>query len=146
MSVGPLRPQSGLQAPDQREFREIQPQQTSEDGFHDLGSTHWPATQDDLEGQTPEQEGSSPERNASRREFANKLAEVGITRVSYMTVTLRLAKKGIHGWFPKHKPWLSEQHRTERLHRAKDYAHFTLADWERVLWTVSANLPCLIWP
>jgi len=34
----------------------------------------------------------------------------------------------------KRKPWLSEQHSTA-LHWANDHAHFTLADWERVLLT-----------
>ena len=74
-------------------------------------------------------------RTADLRELANKLSDVDGTHVSPTTVARRLAEKGIRRRVAKHKPWLSEKHRAARLQWAKNHAHFTLADWEKVLWT-----------
>lgn len=74
-------------------------------------------------------------RTDSCRALANKLAEVSGTQVSDRTIRRRLAEKGIHRRVAKRKPWLSNQHREARLQWAKNHAHFTSSDWERVLWT-----------
>jgi len=74
-------------------------------------------------------------RTANLRELANKLACVNGTRVSARTISRRLAENGLHRRVAKRKPWLSERHRNARLQWAKDHAHFTSADWEKVLWT-----------
>ena len=74
-------------------------------------------------------------RTASLRELSNKLAGVSGTRVSANTVSRRLAENGIRRLVAKRKPWLTDRHRRARLQWAKDHAHFTLADWNKVLWT-----------
>ena len=70
------------------------------------------------------------------------LAEIGNTLPN--PICLRTLRKEVHdlglnNYIAVKKPFLSNNHKAERLAFAKDHSHWTLEDWSKVIWTDEAS-------
>ena len=46
---------------------------------------------------------------------------------------------GLNSCIAVKKPFLSDNHKVERLAFAKEHSHWTLEDWNKVIWTYEAS-------
>src|ERR1700761_6861838 len=76
---------------------------------------------------------------ADRRLTAPQLREEWVqstgVEASVSTVTSRLSAAGLRGCVATKKPLLTPLNRRARLEFAKQYQHWTVSDWEKVLWS-----------
>lgn len=57
---------------------------------------------------------------------------------------IKFSKEGLFGAKPSKKPWISKKNVRARLKFAQEHAHWSVADWGRVLWSDESkyNLFC----
>ncbi|KAH7984655.1 hypothetical protein HPB52_023484 [Rhipicephalus sanguineus] len=68
-------------------------------------------------------------------------AELGLTHVSATTVKRRLYEAGLKSRTAARKPILRAENKAKRLQFAKDHAHWSAADWKRVVFTDESIFP-----
>ena len=70
------------------------------------------------------------------------LAEIGNTLpnpVCLQTLRKEVHDLGLNSCIAVKKPFLSDNHKAERLAFAKEHSHWTLEDWSKVIWTNEAS-------
>lgn len=79
-------------------------------------------------------------RRKSSKELSSELwIKHGIS-LSSSTVRRRLRAANLHGRIARRKPYLTQAHRKKRLEWAKKYAHWTVEDWSRVIFSDESNI------
>jgi transposase len=76
----------------------------------------------------------------SAAEAAEKLANEEDLRVSPQTIRNALRAEGLVSVTKKKRPYLSTTHRKARLSFANKYRHWTVADWQRVIWSDESKI------
>lgn len=78
---------------------------------------------------------SKRDRFKTVRDLTAELNTSRETSVSESTVRRRLAAKNLKGYIAAKKPLLRVINKKKRLHWAKTHKHWTVEDWEKVLFT-----------
>lgn len=84
-------------------------------------------------------------RTSTGTVLKNEISNVRNLVISSRTVRRRLNEAGLSSRRPAKKPLLTRWHRVQRLHFARNYEHWTINDWKKVLFSdemrVSLNSP-----
>ena len=70
------------------------------------------------------------------------LAEIGNilpNPIDLQTLRKEVHDLGLNSCIGVKKPFLSNNHKAERLAFAKEHSHWTLEDWSKVIWTDEAS-------
>lgn len=80
------------------------------------------------------------DRRKSSKQLASELLLQHRIAVSAQTVRRRLVNVGLRGRKARHKPRLSETHKTQRLLWAQRHKDWTVDDWAKVMWSDESNI------
>lgn len=79
-------------------------------------------------------------RRSSAAQLAGDLKDRFDITVSPQTIRNRLHDAGLHGRAARKKPYLTKQHRAQRLKYANDCLKFTPDDWKRVIFSDESSV------
>lgn len=79
-------------------------------------------------------------RKRTSEQLAGDLLEESNVTISARTIRRRLTEFGLKGCKPRHKPYLTQEHKKKRLLWAKRYLNWTVDDWAKVMWSDESNI------